>query len=165
MTAELDGYIADTATTVVLPGGSDAGGRLRNCAISAFQAGCAVARAGQRVAEIGRAVEKVVTEEGFYVVRQVSGHGVGHAIHEPPTIPNYCDPFQRDVLTEGLNLVVTVEPTLPSAVRASPRMTMAGRCARRLAASRRQPPMQSGLAHRRDIPKLPCSGHSRNCGD
>lgn len=110
VTAELDGYIADAATTVVLPGGSDAGGRLRNCAISAFQAGRAAARAGRRVAEIGKAVEDVVTSSGFEVIRALSGHGVGRAIHEPPTVPNYYDRFQRDILTEGL--VLTIEPII-----------------------------------------------------
>jgi methionyl aminopeptidase len=75
--------------------------RLRDTAISAFHAGYQVARAGRRVSEIGRAVEREVSARGFHVLRELSGHGVGRTIHEPPTVANYFDPFQKDVLTEG----------------------------------------------------------------
>ena len=46
------------------------------------------------------------------MVRELCGHGVGRAIHEEPSVPNYEDPFSRDVLTEGL--VIAVEPMLSS---------------------------------------------------
>ncbi len=120
VTAETGGYIADAATTVVLPESksvgldfsraSDVAARLRDCAVSAFQAGFASARAGRRVSEIGRAVEREVSARGFHVLRELSGHGVGRTIHEPPSVPNYFDPFQRDLLTEGL--VLTIEPLI-----------------------------------------------------
>ena len=110
VTAETNGYIADAATTVVLPGASDSRQQLRHTAISAFDAGCRAARAGRPVAAIGRAVEREVSARGFHVLRELSGHGVGHAIHESPTVPNYFDPFQKDVLTEGL--VITIEPLI-----------------------------------------------------
>ena len=110
VTAETAGYIADSATTVVMPGGSAVGTELRDCAVSAFAAGLNAARTGRRVSEIGRAVEREVSARGFYVLRELSGHGVGRAIHEPPTIANYFDPFQKDVLTEGL--VLTIEPLI-----------------------------------------------------
>jgi methionyl aminopeptidase len=77
---------------------------------SAFTAGLIAARAGHRVAEIGRAVEREVVKRGFYVLRELSGHGVGRTIHEPPTVLNYFDPFQKDLLTEGL--VLTIEPLI-----------------------------------------------------
>ena len=64
VTAELEGYVADAATTVVLPGGKAAGMRLRDCAIAAFSAGYSAAQAGRAVSEIGRAVERVVTSNG-----------------------------------------------------------------------------------------------------
>ena len=108
VTAEVGGYIADAATTVVLPGGHENGERLRSCAIAAFTAGCDAARAGRRVSEIGRAVEAEVTSRGFSVLRELTGHGVGRHIHEEPTVANYFDPRQRDMLTEGL--VLTIEP-------------------------------------------------------
>lgn len=110
VTAETGGYIADAATTVVLPDASDEALELRDCAIAAFTAGLTAARAGRRVAEIGRAVEREVSARGFHVLRELSGHGVGRTIHEAPTVLNYFDPFQKDVLTEGL--VLTIEPLI-----------------------------------------------------
>jgi methionyl aminopeptidase len=110
VTAETGGYIADAATTVALPGADMNALRLRDTAISAFQAGYDAARAGRRVSEIGRAVEREVSACGFHVLRELSGHGVGRTIHEPPTVSNYFDPFQQDVLTEGL--VLTIEPLI-----------------------------------------------------
>ncbi len=110
VTAETGGYIADAATTVVLPHASADALKLRDCAVAAFAAGVGVARAGSRVSEIGRAVEQEVSARGFHVLRELSGHGVGRTIHESPTVPNYFDPFQRDRLTEGL--VLTIEPLI-----------------------------------------------------
>jgi methionyl aminopeptidase len=72
----------------------------------------AVARAGVRVNEIGRAVEREVRRQGFSVIRGLSGHGVGRTIHEEPSVPNYYDPFQPDVLTDGM--VITIEPMISS---------------------------------------------------
>jgi methionyl aminopeptidase len=69
-----------------------------------------MARAGTRVNEIGRAVEKEVRRHGFSVVRGLCGHGVGRTIHEEPSVPNVFDPRERHVLTEGL--VLTIEPMI-----------------------------------------------------
>jgi methionyl aminopeptidase len=110
VTADTGGYIADAATTVVLPDASNEAIELRDCAISAFAAGVTAARAGQRVSGIGRAVEREVSACGFHVLRELSGHGVGRTIHEPPTVANYFDPFQKAMLTEGL--VLTIEPLI-----------------------------------------------------
>ena len=55
-------------------------------------------------------VERSVAQDGFSVIRSLSGHGVGRTIHEPPNVPNYFDRHQLDVLTEGL--VLTVEPLI-----------------------------------------------------
>ena len=110
VTVEKDGYVADAARSVVVAPGSATAHRLVACAIAAFQAALAVARAGVRVNEIGRAVEREVRRRGFTVVAGLSGHGVGRTIHEEPRVPNQYDPFQRDVLTEGL--VLTIEPII-----------------------------------------------------
>jgi methionyl aminopeptidase len=69
-----------------------------------------VARAGFRVSEIGRAVEREVRRCGFSVIRDLGGHGIGRTIHEEPRVPNYADPEANQVLTEGL--VITVEPII-----------------------------------------------------
>jgi len=110
VTVEKDGYIADAARTVVVEPASQTAQRLAACAIAAFDAALAVARAGVRVNEIGRAVEREVRRRGFSVIKGLAGHGVGRTIHEEPSVPNYYDPFQSDVLTEGL--VLTIEPMI-----------------------------------------------------
>ena len=110
VTVEKHGYVADAARSVVVEPASTAAHRLVACAAAAFQAGCAVARAGVRVNEIGRAVEREVRRRGFSVVEGLAGHGVGRSIHEEPSVPNRYDPWQSDVLTEGL--VLTIEPMI-----------------------------------------------------
>lgn len=110
VTVEKDGYMADAAVTV--PVGAISGERLRllECAERAFHAAMLVARAGFRVFEIGRAVERVVRREGFSVIRELGGHGIGRTIHEQPHVPNYLDRSASQVLTEGM--VITVEPII-----------------------------------------------------
>lgn len=108
VTVEKNGYVADMARSLVMEPATREARRLVACAEAAFQAGLTVARAGVRVNEIGRAVEREVRRRGFTVVEGLDGHGVGRTIHEEPTVPNRYDPLQKDVLTEGL--VLTIEP-------------------------------------------------------
>jgi methionyl aminopeptidase len=110
VTVEKDGYIADAARSLVVGGGNEEAARLVACAEAAFAAALDVARAGTPVNEIGRAVEGETAKWGFSIVRGLTGHGVGRAIHEPPTVANEYDPRQRDLLTEGL--VLTIEPMI-----------------------------------------------------
>ena len=110
VTVETGGYIADAARSVVVTPASATARNLAICARAAFHAALTVARSGARVNEIGRAVEREVRRRGFSVIKGLSGHGVGRTIHEEPTVPNYYDPFQTDVLTEGL--VLTIEPMI-----------------------------------------------------
>jgi methionyl aminopeptidase len=112
VTAEKDGYVADAAQTVVLDGASQTARQLARCAEEAFEAALAVARAGNPVNAIGRAVESTVRRYGYSVVRALEGHGVGRAIHEAPAVPNCCNERQADVLTDGL--VITIEPLIAS---------------------------------------------------
>jgi methionyl aminopeptidase len=69
-----------------------------------------VAHVGNRVNDIGRAVEAEVQRRGFRVIRDLNGHGIGRTIHEEPSVPNYYDPRLTRPLTEGL--VITVEPII-----------------------------------------------------
>jgi methionyl aminopeptidase len=110
VTIEKDGFMADAAETVAVGAISREAERLMACARRAFEKAMLVARAGFRVSEIGRAVEKEVRRDGFSVIRELGGHGIGRTIHEEPRIPNYADPEARQVLTEGL--VITVEPII-----------------------------------------------------
>jgi methionyl aminopeptidase len=113
VTAELDGFYADSATTVVLDGeGSEAGRKMLACAQSAFDEAMKVARANTRVNEIGRAIDREVRRHGFSVVKDLTGHGVGRSIHEPPSVPNFYHPLNADVLRDGM--VIAVEPIISS---------------------------------------------------
>jgi methionyl aminopeptidase len=115
VTAEKDGYVADAARTIVVPPASDRVRRLAQCARAAFEAALPVARAGIRLNEIGRAVEREVRRRGFTVVRGLTGHGVGRTIHELPNVPNEYDPRLTAVLTDGL--VLTIEPLISAGSR------------------------------------------------
>ena len=110
VTVEKNGYMADAAETVAVGAVTDEAQRLMNCARRAFEKAMLVARAGFRVSEIGRVIEKEVRRSGFSVIRELGGHGIGRTIHEEPRIPNYADPDARHVLTEGL--VIAVEPII-----------------------------------------------------
>lgn len=110
VTIEKDGYVADAARSVIVGEGSAAARRLIAAAESSLRAGLRMARAGNQVNQIGRAVHREVSRCGFAVVRGLCGHGVGRTIHEPPEVPNIYDRSQRDMLTEGL--VLTIEPMI-----------------------------------------------------
>ena len=110
VTIEKDGFMADAAETVAVGEVTEENRRLITCAERAFTKAMLVARAGFRVFEIGRAVEREVRRSGFSVIRDLGGHGIGRTIHEEPRIPNYADPAASQILTEGL--VITVEPII-----------------------------------------------------
>jgi methionyl aminopeptidase len=111
VTVEKDGFMADAAITLTVGAVSEEKQRLMICAERAFEMAMGVARAGNRVSEIGRVVESEVRRHGFSVIRELGGHGIGRTIHEQPSIPNYPDPAAaRQILTDGL--VITVEPII-----------------------------------------------------
>ena len=110
LVAEKDGYFADAAVTVTAGAASPEARELARCAESAFWQAARQATAGNRVFDIGRAVEKETRRCGFEVMRELCGHGVGRTIHEAPSVPNYHDSRFRQRLTEGL--VITIEPII-----------------------------------------------------
>ncbi|MFT4112019.1 type I methionyl aminopeptidase [Silvibacterium sp.] len=118
VTIEKDGFMADACETVIVGRDSvdDAphglGADLAACARRAFDAALVAARAGNRVADIGAAVEGEVRRSGFHVIRELCGHGIGRTIHERPSVPNYADPYAKTLLTDGL--VITIEPIIAS---------------------------------------------------
>src|SRR5579864_9567871 len=95
LVAEKDGFYADAAVTLNVAPVSERGRDLVRCAERAFRRGLGAARMGNRVYEIGRAVEREVRGSGFSVIRQLCGHGVGRTIHEEPSVPNFPDPRAR----------------------------------------------------------------------
>jgi methionyl aminopeptidase len=110
LVAEKDGYFADAAVTVTAGAAGMIEAALIRCAEAAFHLACKVARAGNRVYDIGRAVETETRRSGFNVMRELCGHGVGRTIHEEPSVPNFHNPRFKTRLTEGL--VITIEPIL-----------------------------------------------------
>ncbi len=115
VTIQKDGFMADAAETILVGGQpleTGLGPRLAACAQRAFQHAMRAAHAGNRVRDIGQAVEHEVTSSGFHVIRDLCGHGIGRTIHEKPSVPNWADPAASDILTEGL--VITVEPIIAS---------------------------------------------------
>jgi methionyl aminopeptidase len=112
VTIEKDGFMADAAETVAVGEVSEAKRKLAACARTAFEKSLLAARDGFRVTEIGRAEEREVKRNGFFVLRELEGHGIGRTIHEPPSVPNFPDPRARQILREGM--VLTVEPIISS---------------------------------------------------
>jgi methionyl aminopeptidase len=108
VTAELDGYVADSALTVVVRPGRSEGSRLYRCAQNAFARAMRAVRAGSPVSAIGRAVEREVSRWNYHVIRELSGHGVGRTIHEAPEVPNWDTGDETTRLESGM--VLAVEP-------------------------------------------------------
>jgi methionyl aminopeptidase len=108
--AKKDGFYADAAVTVRAGKVSAEADAPVRCAEKAFFYSLEPARAGNRVREIGRVVDREARHAGFRVIRELCGHGVGRTIHEEPSVPNYYEPTLRARLTEGL--VITIEPII-----------------------------------------------------
>lgn len=111
VSAELDGYFADTSASIPVPPVAPLTQRLCDCTHAALDRAIASAHAGQPLYVIGKAVEKEAKRGNFHIVRDLGGHGVGRSLHESPrSVPNYYEPRLNAVLTEGM--VLTIEPFL-----------------------------------------------------
>ncbi len=86
---KLDGYFGDAACSFPVGAVSRSRRLLMDVTREALHAGIAAARAGNRIGDIGQAVEERVRPHGFGIVRDMVGHGVGASVHEPPEVPNY----------------------------------------------------------------------------
>ncbi|MBF8286208.1 MAG: hypothetical protein HW393_22 [Dehalococcoidia bacterium] len=102
------GFVADAAVTVGVGNVSSEAGRLIGVTREALNRGIDAARAEARLGQIGAAIQTYVEGEGFSVVREYVGHGVGRQMHEDPQVPNYGDPETGPVLKEGM--VIAIEP-------------------------------------------------------
>lgn len=107
VSAELNGYFADTGATVILMEPNSAKNKLCDCAKSALFKGIAHARAGEKLNRIGKAIEQEAKRNGFTVIRNLAGHGIGRKLHEKPShILNYYDPADKRKLRSGLVLAI-----------------------------------------------------------
>lgn len=101
-----EGFIGDNATTVCVGEVDAETARLCRVCEAALAAGISAARAGNRVGDIGHAVQTVAEAAGFSVVRDYCGHGVGRKLHEDPQVPNFGSPGQGPVLKPGMTLAI-----------------------------------------------------------
>jgi len=106
--AIIEGYHGDAAVTVPVGQVSEDASRLMKVTDESLQAAIAQIRDGNRLSDIGHAVQTVAEDAGYSVVREYVGHGIGTAMHEEPQIPNYGPPGRGIKLRVGH--VFAVEP-------------------------------------------------------
>ena len=100
------GFHGDSARTIPVGKISDEAKRLIEATEKSFWAGIAKAQSGNRVGDIGNAIESCVNEYGYSVVKRYIGHGVGHELHESPDVPNYGTAGRGVRLCNGMTLAV-----------------------------------------------------------
>jgi methionyl aminopeptidase len=108
--AIVEGYHGDAAVTVPVGQVDEAAIRLIETTERALWAGIDQCRPGSRLSDIGNAVEQVAAVDGYGVVREYVGHGIGTRMHEEPQVPNYGRPGRGLRLDAGL--VLAIEPML-----------------------------------------------------
>ena len=108
MGVKLNGFYGDSAVTVPVGRVSDQVLKLLKVTQEALELAIAQVRVGGRVSDIGHAVQRHVEANGFSVVREFVGHGIGSALHEDPQIANYGEPGRGPRLAEGM--VLAIEP-------------------------------------------------------
>lgn len=102
----LDGFVGDSAWTFPVGEISPEAERLLEVCEAALYAAIEQARPGNHLSDISHAVQALVEEAGFGVIRALVGHGVGRAMHEDPQIPNFGPPGRGPVLQEGMTLAI-----------------------------------------------------------
>jgi methionyl aminopeptidase len=102
----LDGFVADAAYTHAVGDVADETYRLLEAGEQALAAGVAQARPGNRLSDIGHAVQSVTEAAGYSVIRSLVGHGVGRSMHEDPQIPNFGEPGHGPLLQPGMTLAI-----------------------------------------------------------
>ena len=101
-----NGFVGDTAKTVAVGGCGVLAQKLMDVTERALHEGVAAALPGNRVTDISRAVQKYVESNGFSVVREFVGHGVGRSMHEEPQVPNFVDPKSNQKLRPGMTIAI-----------------------------------------------------------
>ena len=104
--ATYKGYVGDCAGTYAAGRPSPEAQRLIDVTRQSFFEGIRMARAGNRIGDISAAVQEYVEKNGFGVVREYVGHGVGSVMHEAPEVPNYGEPGRGPRLLPGMTIAV-----------------------------------------------------------
>lgn len=109
VSGSLNGYFADTGISFVVGEGYEDKEKLCRVAKSAFDRAMTKVKAGSRLNQIGKAIEREAREHGLKVIMNLTGHGVGRSLHEDPQhVLNYYDAWDNTILKEGM--VLAVEP-------------------------------------------------------
>lgn len=121
ITLEKNGYIADSSTTYLIGDVAYPARRLVQATYQAMWKGIAAVRPGARLGDVGHAIAQYAREQGYSVVKEYGGHGIGREMHEAPHVHHYGKPGTGLVLEEGM--VFTIEPMLNqgrAAIRSQP---------------------------------------------
>jgi methionyl aminopeptidase len=110
ITLEKNGYIADSSKTYLVGEVSPLARRLVEVTYDAMWKGIKAVRPGARLGDVGHAIERHARRNGYSVVREYCGHGIGREMHEPPQVLHWGKPQTGLVLQEGM--VFTIEPML-----------------------------------------------------
>ncbi len=105
---ECDGYFADAALTVPVGRTSAEREKLLRVTRESLEHAIQQVRAGNRLGDVSAAVQEWVESNGYSVVREFVGHGIGTKMHEEPQVPNYGEPGRGPRLEEGM--VIAIEP-------------------------------------------------------
>lgn len=109
VSGSLDGYFADTGISFVVGEGYEDKEKLCAVAKSAFERAMTKVKAGSKLNQIGKAVEREARDHGLTVIMNLTGHGLGKSLHEEPNhILNYYDAWDTTIMKEGM--VLAVEP-------------------------------------------------------
>ncbi len=116
VSAEKDGYFADTGGSFVVPPSDFLKNKLISSTKLALAQACSNAKAGNPLNAIGKSIQNVAKKNGFRVIKNLCSHGVGRGLHEEPKeIPGYYEPRDTRKLHKGL--VITIEPFLSTKSR------------------------------------------------
>ena len=100
------GFHGDSARTIPVGKVSDEAARLIEVTRNSFFEGVKMLKSGNRIGDVGSAIENCVLKDGFSVVRRYVGHGIGHAVHESPDVPNYGTPGRGVRICNGMALAI-----------------------------------------------------------
>ncbi|KLV11608.1 type I methionyl aminopeptidase [Photobacterium ganghwense] len=110
ITLEKNGFIADSSTTYVMPDATPIAKALVKTTYEAMWEGIKVVKPGARLGDVGHAIQQHAEKQGYSVVREYCGHGIGREMHEDPQVLHYGLPNTGLVLQEGMTF--TIEPMI-----------------------------------------------------
>ena len=111
--ARLHGYVGDNARTVIVGEGTEVARRVNETAEECLRRAIQLCRPGGRLSDLGRAIQAHAESQGFHVVRDYAGHGIGARLHEEPQVHNYVDEstLSSDVVLEP-GMCLAIEPMI-----------------------------------------------------